>query len=86
MGTNVESVLKSIVEDLPHPEANREGKFRAHLFDSNFDKYRGALNLIFVKDGEINVGQEVTSQQTGKTYTVKSLSIMTPVEVQVKKL
>lgn len=86
IGTNVEDVLKSIVEDLPYPTADKTGKFRAHLFDSSFDKYRGALNLMFIKDGEISVGQEVTSHQTGKTYTVKSLSIITPVEVNVKKL
>lgn len=86
LGTNVEDVLKSIVEELPHPISDEAGKLRAHLFDSSFDKYRGALNLVFIKDGEIEVGQEVTSHQTGKTYSVKSLSVITPLEVNVKKL
>jgi translation factor GUF1, mitochondrial len=51
-----------------------------------YDKYRGALNLMFIKDGEINIGSEIVSFESKKIYTVKSLSILTPDERKVEKL
>lgn len=41
---------------------------------------------MFIKDGEIHVGQEIVSCESKKTYTVKSLSILTPEERKVDKL
>lgn len=86
MGIGIEEVLQCVIDRLPPPDCDRTGKLRMHLFDSWYDKYRGALNLMFIKDGEISMGQEITSNQFGKTYVVKSLSLLTPVELNVKKL
>lgn len=86
LGTGVEKVLEHIITKIPPPESQRDLPFRAHLFDSWYDKYRGALNLMFIKDGELKVGQEIVSCENGKTFVVKSLSILTPEEKSVKTL
>lgn len=86
LGIGIESVFRSIIAKIPPPDSNREAPLRAHLFDSWYDKYRGALNLMFIKDGEIKLGQEITSCDNGKTYVVKSLSILTPEERKVERL
>jgi elongation factor 4 len=41
---------------------------------------------MFIKDGEIKVGDEIVSCESKKAYSVKSLSILTPDERRVDKL
>lgn len=86
VGTGVEEVLKEIIRKIPAPKSNRQANFCGFLFDSWYDRYRGALNLMYIKDGEINVGDEITSCHSKKTYEVKSLGLMRPTEESVQKL
>lgn len=86
MGIGVENVLRSIVERIPPPDVNRDAPFRGLLFDSWYDRFRGALNLVYVRDGEISVGDNVTCYQTKKSYEIRSLSILRPIEFPVSKL
>lgn len=86
LGTGVDKVLQAIVEKLPSPTVDRNGTLRALLFDSSFDKYRGVLSLLFIKDGALAVGDNITSYHTKKQYEVKTLSVLRPDEVQVNKL
>lgn len=86
LGTGVDNVLEAIVERLPPPVADRSTKLRALLFDSSFDKYRGALSLIYIKDGQLTVGQAIQSYHTKKEYEVKTLSLLRPDELPVNKL
>jgi translation factor GUF1, mitochondrial len=86
LGIGIDNVLEKIISKIPPPDSNRNLPFRAHLFDSWYDKYRGALNLMFIKDGEIRVDQEIVSCETGKIYTVRSLSLLTPEEKKVERL
>lgn len=51
-----------------------------------YDRYRGAIGMIYVKNGEIKVGDEVMWCHTGKQYTVKGLSVLTPEEIPVNIL
>lgn len=86
MGIGIDEVLQAVINRIPHPKSNRRNTFCGLLFDSWYDKYRGALNLMFIKDGEIRVGDEITSCHTKKTYEVKSLSMLRPKEVPIEKL
>lgn len=85
-GTGIRELLDAIITRVPPPIANRDGAFRALLFDSWFDRRRGALNLIYVKDGALNVGDEIESFATEKNYVIRSLAILRPHEVSVDKL
>lgn len=86
LGTGVAQVLERVIETIPPPNVERESAFRALIFDSWFDKYRGALNLIYVLNGQLNVGQEIQSLATKKIYPVKSLSVLRPAESAVESL
>jgi elongation factor 4 len=86
LGTGVEKVLEQVIKKIPPPKSDRNALFRGHLIDSSYDRYRGALNLMFIKDGEISLDQEIQSCETGKTYVVRSLSMLTPEERKVDKL
>lgn len=86
VGTGVPSVLKAIVERVPEPKVNREEPFRSLTFDSWYQPHRGALNLIYVKDGVVKLDDEIKSHHTEKTYIVRSLSILRPHELAVEQL
>lgn len=86
LGIGIDSVLEAIVTKLPPPTVNRNSSFRALIFDSSYDKYRGALSLIFVQDGSLSIGDTIQSCHTKKEYEIKSLGMLRPQEESVKKL
>jgi len=50
------------------------------IFDSWFDKYRGAVVLIYVQDGCVKEGDIITTVYSQTTYTVKNVGILRPTE------
>jgi translation elongation factor EF-4 len=86
LGTGIEPVIQAIIDRIPPPKVNREAPLRALIFDSWYDKYRGALSLIYIQDGAVNVGDEIRTCHTKKTYAVRTLSLLRPQEVAAKKL
>ncbi|XP_067950104.1 translation factor GUF1, mitochondrial-like [Watersipora subatra] len=84
LGTGVDDVLKAIVERIPSPPKasvpsdTSHTPFKALLFDSYFDQYRGAIASIAVKEGQIQTGAKILSLQSGKKYEAQELGIMSP--------
>lgn len=72
--------MESIVERLPHPVTNRQAPLKALIFDSWFDKYRGAVVLIYVQDGCVKEGDVITTAYSQTSYTVKNVGILRPTE------
>ena len=58
-GTGVPALLERIVERVPPPRGNREAPLRALIFDSYFDRYRGAIPSVRVVDGAIRPGMKI---------------------------
>lgn len=86
LGTGIPEVLESVIQNIPPPNVNRETPFRALIFDSWFDKYRGALNLVYVNDGSVKIGDDIQSFTSGKSYPIRSLSLLRPVETAVNEI
>lgn len=86
MGIGIDDIFKAVIERLPPPIVDRSAFFRGLLFDSSFDKYRGVLSLVYVKDGSLSVGENISSFANQKSYEVKSLSLLRPHEEKVKEL
>ena len=55
-GTGVPELLEEIVRRVPAPSGNPEAPLRALVFDSYFDRYRGAIPSIRVVDGTVRPG------------------------------
>ena len=85
-GTNCEAVLEAIIERLPPPPVSRDGPLKALIFDNWYDKYKGAISLIYVHQGKVSVGDHISSFHTGKSYEVKSLAFLRPEEEEVRTL
>nr|CAH0113593.1 unnamed protein product [Daphnia galeata] len=86
-GLNVDTVLQSVVERIPPPKhCNINKPFRALLFDSWYDRYRGVIAVIAVIDGMIRHGDSISAKHTGKSYEIKDLGILQPNEVSLSCL
>lgn len=85
-GKGVPAVLHALVERTP-PLPGVDGVsleqrglkgFRALVFDSWYDKYRGVIALVSITDGAVKKGDTVASHHTGKRYGVLDLGVNNP--------
>ncbi|MBA2566144.1 MAG: elongation factor 4 [Gemmatimonadetes bacterium] len=69
-GVGVPQILEAIVERIPAPSGRPDAPLRALIFDSSFDKYRGAIPYIRVVDGSVRAGQQITFFSSGARHEV----------------
>lgn len=60
--------------------------FRALIFDSYFDTYRGVIVFFRVVDGKVREGDKLRFMASGAEYEVTELGVMTPKQVRVDAL
>jgi GTP-binding protein LepA len=58
-GTGVDAVLEAVVRRVPPPRGQADAPLRALIFDSYFDRYRGAIPSIRVVDGAVRPGMQI---------------------------
>ncbi len=85
-GQGVAEVLEAIVERIPPPKGNPEGRLQALIFDSWFDAYRGVIVLVRVMEGTLRRGQRIRLWSNGRVFEVETLGVHTPKPVEVEEL
>lgn len=85
-GIGIEDILESIVRKVPPPKADVNKPFRALIFDSYYDSYRGVVVFFRVVDGAVNKGDKVRFMASGAEHEVNEVGVMTPQQVQVGTL
>ncbi|HOL90325.1 MAG TPA: translation elongation factor 4 [Candidatus Pacearchaeota archaeon] len=59
-GINVEKILERIIEKVPPPPIENISKpFRALIFDSKYDSYKGVIAYVRIVDGELKKGTKI---------------------------
>ncbi|XP_058252697.1 translation factor Guf1, mitochondrial isoform X2 [Hemibagrus wyckioides] len=86
LGTNVDRVLQEVVKRIPPPKAKLEDPFKALVFDSTFDHYRGVVANIALFSGQVCKGDKIVSAHLGKTYEVNELGVLRPDEQPTERL
>ncbi|XP_013865859.1 translation factor Guf1, mitochondrial [Austrofundulus limnaeus] len=86
LGTNVEKVLQAVVDKIPPPVGSISDPFKALVFDSNFDIYRGVVANIAVFGGQVRKGDKIVSAHLNKSYEVNELGLLRPDEQPTQKL
>lgn len=81
-GLNIKAVLDAAVDRVPYPKGDPNGKFRALIFDAEYDKYRGVIIYVRVVDGELKAGQTIQFFASNQFYDVTELGHFEP---QMKK-
>jgi len=69
-GLGVSDLLERVIADVPPPSGDPDGPFRALIFDSKFDQYRGVVCLVRVVDGRIAAGNHIRFLSNGAEYEV----------------
>ncbi len=77
-GTNVEAVLKAVVEQVPPPGGKVEEPLRALIFDSHYDAYKGVVAYVRVVDGRIGPEQDIYLMASGVEARPMEIGVFTP--------
>lgn len=85
-GIGIPELLERIVSDLPCPKGSRDEPFRALIFDSFYDNYKGAISMVRVGDGRIKAGDVIKMASSGKTFDVTEVGVFTPAATPVDEL
>ncbi|HEY0969984.1 MAG TPA: translation elongation factor 4 [Gemmatimonadales bacterium] len=72
-GLGIPELLEAIVAKVPPPQGNPDGPLRALIFDSYYDRYRGAIPSIRVVDGYIRPKMEITFGTNDEVYEVEEV-------------
>ncbi len=77
-GTNVLQVLETIIKEVPPPKESVKQDFRALIFDSEYDSFKGVIAYVRVIDGEISNGEKIELMATKAPAEVKELGYLNP--------
>jgi GTP-binding protein LepA len=69
-GRGIRELLDEIVARVPPPEGDLDAPLRALIFDSYYDKYRGAIPTVRVVDGTLKAGMRITFGASESVYDV----------------
>jgi GTP-binding protein LepA len=85
-GLGIPELLEQVVRCVPPPKGNPTGPLRALIFDSYYDKYRGAIPSIRVVDGQITKGTKITFGVSDNVYEVSEVGSLQPRQTPVDVL
>jgi len=75
-GMGVLDILRAIIERVPAPKGNPTAPFKALIFDSVFNSFRGIIAYYRVMDGEIKKGDRVKFFSTGHQYFADEIGVL----------
>ena len=85
-GIGIDELLEAIVERIPAPGGEVTTSFKAMVFDSNYDDYRGAITYVRLMKGEIKKGDKVRFLGVGANYEVLEIGQFIPSRRPCEKL
>ena len=85
-GKGITTLLNEIVNRIRSPEGSVEKPFKALVFDSYYDNYWGAVLLIKVIDGSVNIGDKITLYEGGGEYDIQHIGVFSPEIIEFKSL
>ncbi len=77
-GIGVQELLDAIVDRIPPPKGDPQAPLQAMVFDSHYDKYRGAITYIRLMNGTVRKGDRIKFLRAGAQYEVLELGQFAP--------
>ena len=77
-GQGVDDMLEKLVEVIPPPAGDPDGKLKALIFDSYYDSYKGVVIYTRIFDGKVKRGDTIRMMNTGKNYEVTEVGYCIP--------
>jgi len=72
-GIGIEALLEAIIQRVPAPEGDPQAPLRALIFDSYYDRYRGAIQSVRVVDGALQPGMRIAFGASTEEYDVSEV-------------
>ena len=77
-GTGVPDLLEYLVQAIPPPVGESDGRLQALIIDSWFDNYVGVVSLVRIVNGSLKKGSKITVMSTGRSYIADRVGSFTP--------
>ncbi len=77
-GLGCTELLDSIVERVPPPDGGADDPFRALVFDSTYDTYKGIIAYVRVADGDISASDRLRVMSSGKWVEIMEVGVFAP--------
>ncbi len=85
MNINMESVLESVVQNIPAPKGDDKAPLSALIFDSYYDSYKGVIVYVRMMDGTVKPGDKIRMMATGAEFEVVECGYMRPLGLESAK-
>jgi GTP-binding protein LepA len=77
-GVNIESVLETIVQQVPPPRGDESAPLSALIFDSHYDSYKGVVAYVRVMNGEFCATDNLLMMASGTVIKPVEIGIFAP--------
>jgi len=77
-GTNVEQLLETVVKKIPPPKGEIKKSFRALIFDSKYDPFKGVIAYARIIDGQTSANEKFHLLQAKAESEVKEVGYFSP--------
>ena len=77
-GMGIDEMLEKLIEVIPPPQGDPEGRLKALIFDSYYDSYKGVIIYTRIFDGRVKRGDTIRMMNTGKNYEVTEVGYCIP--------
>jgi GTP-binding protein LepA len=77
-GTGVEALLEAVIARVPPPHGEPEDPFRALIFDSHYDAYKGVVAYVRAVDGILHKGETVRLMATDRQVEPMEIGFFHP--------
>jgi GTP-binding protein LepA len=85
-GIGIHELLEAVVATVPAPVGDDKAPLRALIYDSYYDKYRGAIPSVRVVDGVLRKGTKITFGASESVYEVDEVGYNQLRQVQTESL
>ena len=75
-GIGISEILEAVVRRVPPPEGDPDAPARALIFDSFYDRYRGAIPSVRVVDGSFKPGMRITFGSNDAEYEIDDVGFL----------
>jgi GTP-binding protein LepA len=85
-GIGIRELLEAVVEKVPAPVGDENAPLRALIYDSYYDKYRGAIPSVRVVDGVLKKGTKIAFGASESVYEVDEVGYNQLRQVETEQL
>ncbi len=82
LGQNIRDVLEDVVTHVPAPSGDPGAPFKALIFDSQYDAYRGVVVYFRVMDGSLTLADTVRMMASKATYSLIEIGRLLPTRLE----